>query len=169
MMENRRLILWVALGFVAIVLYLRGVAWMDQHHPGALGTPPSTQPVEATAQSNPPSSAPTSQQVVATQESTGGAPTMTATTGGPARIVAATTQGAAAEQVSLGSANIEDPDYVMDLKLDPKGAGVRSVVLNRFQSAARNGDRYTFEEPPHRHEDLIPFASKSITVDKSTF
>ena len=42
-------------------------------------------------------------------------------------------------------------------------------MLNRFKTAARNSDRYVYEEAPRNHGDVIPFASRSITVDKTTF
>jgi YidC/Oxa1 family membrane protein insertase len=169
MMENRRLILFVGLGFALILLWMQGVAWMDKHHPGWAGQPPATQPaVNSSSQPTPPPPAPASQQVAGTQASTT-APGIGAGDNGPARVIAATQNAAPPEPVSLGSDKLKDPDFTLDLKLDPRGAGVRSVVLNQFKSAAETNEPYTFEQPPKRHEDLIPFASRSITVDKVTY
>jgi len=168
MMENRRLILYVLLGFALILLYMQGVAWMDRHHPGALGTPPATKPAETVADANTPASAPSSQASAGTQ---GSAPGIGAAAGtGQARVVAAATQNAQPNQdVSLGSANRKDSEFSLNLTLDPKGAGVRSVVLNQFNSAAHNGDIYVYQQPPRVRAEIIPFASRTITVDKTTF
>jgi len=58
MMENRRLILLVALGMGVILLYIQGIAWLDKHHPGWAGQAPATQP--AASGTAAPSTAPTS-------------------------------------------------------------------------------------------------------------
>src|SRR5579859_6130312 len=114
MMETRRLILFLLLGLALILLYFYGVAWMDKHHPGALGTPPATQP-ETVAQSNQPSSVPSSQQAAGTQ---GSAPGIgAAARPGPARIVATTQNALPSQDVSLGSANKNDSAFTMDLAL----------------------------------------------------
>jgi YidC/Oxa1 family membrane protein insertase len=166
MMDNRRLILFVLLGFALIFLWIQGVNWMDKHHPGVLGTPPSTQPAETVAQFHTTAPAPSPQQTT-TQ---GAAPAIGAAAGtAPAHIVAASQNALPGQDVSLGSSNRRDPDFSMDLRLEPKGAGIHSVVLNQFNSAVRNGGPYTFEASPQSNGDIIPFASRTITVDKQTF
>jgi YidC/Oxa1 family membrane protein insertase len=172
MMENRRLILFVALGFAGILLYMQGVAWMDKHHPGWAGQPPATQPVAQApeaAQPAPAETNPTSQVTTGTSGAAT-APTMSAAiTGGQARIVPSTQTASSAGAVSLGSAAPKDPVYTLQLNAEPKGAGVSSVVLNQFKAAGHHGDVYVFEQPPQVHSDIVPLASRSITVDKTTF
>ena len=157
MMENRRLILLVALGMGVILLYIQGVAWMDKHHPGWAGQPPATQPAVApavaAAPSTAPADAPSSQHAsttVATSGPSSSTPTASAAgTNGQARVVPATQpSGAGSAAVSLGSAAVNDPQFSIQLNVDPKGAGVTSVVVNQFKSTAHNGDVYTFEHPP---------------------
>jgi YidC/Oxa1 family membrane protein insertase len=167
MMENRRLILYMLLGFALVLLYMQGVAWMDKHHPGVLGTPPVTRPAETVAQSSTTSTAPSSAPATTTQAA---APGIGAAVGpGPARVVAATQNALPGQDVSLGSATFRDSEFSVDLRLEPTGAGIRSVVLNQFYSAAHNGDVYLYQQPPQDHGDIIPFASRTITVDKTTF
>jgi len=172
MMENRRLILFVVLGFAGILLYMQGVAWMDKHHPGWAGQPPATQPVAQSSDASPPAPADTNPSSQPNVSSTGSttAPTMTASTNsGQPRIVPTTQSAGTTSAVALGSAIPKDPVFTLQLHAEPKGAGISSVVLNQFKTAARNGDAYVFEQPPSTHSNVVPLASRSITVDKTTF
>src|SRR6185312_1660552 len=137
MMETRRLILVVALSFALILLYMQGVAWMDKHHPGWAGEPPATQPVEPTASAPSPVETPANPatQTATSAPSSTTAPTMSATNPtGSARVVAATQAAGGAGDVSLGSGKYKDDEFSLALTLEPKGAGIKSVVLNQFKA-----------------------------------
>lgn len=172
MMENRRLILLVVLGMGVMLLYFQGIAWMDKHHPGWAGQPPATQPAAAPTSS--PADVPSSQQAPTTASTspTSTSPTMAAAAPvtGQMRVVPATQpSGAGAAAVSLGSAAVNDAQFALQLNVDPRGAGITSLVVNQFKSTARNGEVYTFQHPPQSRADLLSLGSRSVTIDKTPF
>src|SRR5258708_1180563 len=173
MMENRRLILLIALGMGLILLYIQGIAWLDRHHPGWAGQPPATQPAAAApapATSTPALATNSSSQPSATASSATAPTIAAAAPNGQALIVPATqpsggAASAAPAPVSLGSAAVNDSQFALELNVEPRGAGVRSVILNQFKSSAHNGDEYVFEQPPKLRADVVPLASRSIRID----
>lgn len=66
----------------------------------------------------------------------------------------------------IGSAVAQDPAFTVGLKIDSAGAGLDSVILNRFKQTAGSDAVYEFQGPavidPAQHLALATFA---ITVD----
>ncbi len=63
-------------------------------------------------------------------------------------------------QIVLGSADVGDPAFAMEVTLSTVGAGVERVLLNDFAAEVDKSDRYIFETP----YDLDPDASRPLAT-----
>ena len=170
-MENRRLLIAMAVGMAAILLWMQVVAWLDRRVPGwnrpqATTQPAATQPVTV-ASTNP---SPATQTVAATgPASVTGNPSVAAGVR-HAQVVPATQPSPGPEPAAIGLANPHNGQFAMQLKVDPTGAGFGAVVLNDFKlTADKNSPPYTFEQRPDQQPDFVPLASRNVTVDGATY
>ena len=92
----------------------------------------------------------------------------TAPAAGSLRVVGAPA-GAAPQPVALGSAAERDPNFSLQLSLDPLGAGIKSVLLNDFRNADRDKGLYVFQEPYEGHVARSrPLGTRWVTVNGQT-
>jgi YidC/Oxa1 family membrane protein insertase len=79
-------------------------------------------------------------------------------------------EAAAPQVATLGSATHADPAYALQLVLQPKGAGIASVLLNDFKKSVKDPRPYVFQEPYPHHPDLSsPLATRSVTINGQSF
>ena len=151
---------------MAIVLgWQFGVTWLYKKQGWQM---PGQQSQQNAASTQPAAGTPTTQFAgTATSPTTGpGAVEATAPGTGGLRLVAETSQP---QPAVLGSGAERDPNYALQLTLDPVGAGVKSVVLNDFKSADRK-KLYTFQEP---YAGFVPqsrpLGTRWVSVNGQTF
>ena len=159
-MDNRRLLLVFAL-LLPLVLFWNPAVDKFYHMMGWQIPAPTTQPADqasGTSQSNPTTS--TSQPT--TNGSGSISPTMTAAT-----VMPALTQPPVPSV--LGSSATDDPNFAMQVTIDPVGAGLSSVLLNTFDRTARSVERYEFQEALTSHPEMKSLVSKNIRVDGTTY
>ncbi|HXE54361.1 MAG TPA: YidC/Oxa1 family insertase periplasmic-domain containing protein [Tepidisphaeraceae bacterium] len=170
-MENRRLLIAMAVGLAAILLWVQFRAWLDHHYGWdklPLAQQATTQPT--TAPTTNPSSQPTTLATTApTTAPAGGGPTLAGSMG-TAHVVPTTQPSAGPQAVAIGLANPKNGQYALQVTVDPKGAGFGSVVLNAYSmTAGKKSPPYRYQEPPPQQPDFVPLASRNITVDKVTY
>ena len=165
-MDNtKRIIVGMAVGLAAIVLYLQVLHFVDvktgyyKQQEEALS--PTTQP--ASGANTRPASPPTA---TTSGPSISAAPTASA--GSSIHVVPATQPAAQSAHVSIGSAAANDPNYAVQLNLEPTGAGIDSVVLNSFRVQARGNDRYRFETADPQRLDMLPLGTRTVTLNDAT-
>ena len=156
-METKRVITATLVALGLILIYLQVVGYLERKYGW-------NQPPASTA-----TTAPAATQVVssttgpsATQPSS--APSIVAAA--PGVEIAPTSQPAAAR---LGSAAPNDGTYAMQANVSPHGAGFDEIILNEFKREARSTAPYAFQEPIPGHDDTRPLATRTITVDGTTF
>jgi YidC/Oxa1 family membrane protein insertase len=163
-MDIKRLILSVSVCLGLYAAWMLTVRHIEKLHPE--WAQPTTEP------------APTTAPAVAVN--TGAPPATT----GPATAPVAPPAVAAAvglhsadappsDPVTLGSAAHDDPAFPMAMRIDPRGAGLESVTLNKFYKSATDAQNrdpdaglYQFQQPdPAYPDDTKPLATRSVTVD----
>jgi YidC/Oxa1 family membrane protein insertase len=109
-------------------------------------------------------------------------PTAVASTGpttGPTTgsAIATTVPSVTAPAVATGFQPVDAPkplmavlgtgsNYQMVLTVDPKGAGLQSVVLSKFYETAAHEHLYTFEQPLDGFESITrPMATRTVTIN----
>ena len=154
--ETKRLIIGMVLAMAVVIGWQYGIDWLYKYkgwerYPSQAATQPAP----------PPATAPTT-QFATTGPSTGPA---TSPAQGGLRVVA--TQPA--HPITLGSAAHRNPDYALELSIDPVGAGIRSIVLNDFKQSADKPDLYRFQEPYGGFErQSRALGTRSVTVNGQT-
>jgi YidC/Oxa1 family membrane protein insertase len=161
-MDNRRLVIALAVGLGLTLLWFQFLPWLDKKM--GWEPPPQQQSITegpTTSSSQPTSTAPTTQ--VAASPSPTSAPSMTQ---GPTPAHVAPDPQGTPEHARLGSAADHDPKYALQLNVRPLGAGIESVVLNQWKQAARRPDPYIFQQvyDPNRL-DTQPFGTRGITLN----
>ncbi len=162
-MNKREMITAITLSVLVFALWTAYEAWYQKHHPlppviATSTTQPSAQSVLATTEPTPagPSTNPTIAEA--------SRPTMTV---GLHAIPATQPVG----DISLGSADKDDPTYAMQLNLTPAGAGISDIVLNEFPSPGserkkpKDKDPYRFESTFSDHPDRQVLATRTLVID----
>jgi YidC/Oxa1 family membrane protein insertase len=149
-MDTKRLITSIA---VVLVVFAAWAAFVHWYHPPLVAdqTPPAAQPAENAPPSTGPSTGPSS------------APSLTVA---PHAVATAPSS----EPVFLGSAVADDPNYVLQLAITPRGAGIEQVTLNHYKAAdtdlRKKGEKkpYVFQTPFANHPGTQPLATQSIIL-----
>jgi YidC/Oxa1 family membrane protein insertase len=167
MNERQRLVLFILISAVVLFTYQPIL-----HYLGLLPPPPTrstTMPMTA------PTTAPGEaiggvQSIVpATTQSVEAAP-------GTAIIEAPKTQPAAIrsasdavsrETIVLGSRLKDDPNYALELAINPVGGGLDSVVLNKYKQQVDSDAPFTFERP-YTDPGTAAFSTRSVTLNGQT-
>lgn len=156
--ETKRLIIGMALAMAVVVGWQLFIPYLYKKMGWAMpGTTPAaqTEPAPATAP------APTQFAAISAGPTTG--PAGAAAGGSSLQVVGET---AAPQPVVLGSNAPKDPNYALQLSLDPRGAGIQSVVLNDFKHSAKDQTLYSFQEPYAGHEGQSrPLGTRSVTIN----
>jgi YidC/Oxa1 family membrane protein insertase len=157
--ETKRLIIGMALAMAVVIGWQVFIPFLYRKMGWQM--PGTGQPTAAT---QPAATAPAATQPLAVEAGPG--PT-TVPAGWAMRV-----EGAAdpeSQRVTLGSAAAKDPNYSLQLSLDPRGAGINSVVLNDFKRSAKDPALYTFQEPYAGHEALSrPLGTRWINLNGQT-
>jgi YidC/Oxa1 family membrane protein insertase len=172
-MDTKRLATALAVGLGLILLYLGGLRLLDKkmgwdHLPAAPAAdtaqsqPTATQPALATEPSQVVSSQPTSTGTTRTADSQ---PSVKA---GIADAHVVPAPGGSAIPSDLGSAAKDGP-FTLELKTEPIGAGIQSVILNQFKRTAEGKDPYVFQQPVENLLDMAAMGSRTLTVDGKTY
>jgi YidC/Oxa1 family membrane protein insertase len=166
-MDTKRLVTALVVGLTLILLYLQGVRLLDHYEgwdkPQASSTAPAATEPSTTQSATGPASQP-AETVATTAPTTGPStgPSISAATSAAQFLPAPEGKPSPA---TLGSGTPDDPKFALQLKVDPGGAGLTSVVLNSFKGTAASNERYTFETPTGAGADANALASRGITID----
>jgi hypothetical protein len=166
-METKRVVISSALALALFAGWFFFITWANKKF---------GPPVDATAQNTtnttaspaaPAGTQPTTTTTAPTTVAVGGAASQPASTG--LQLLA----GGASKPVELGSAAHEDERFAMLLRTTPAGAGVDSVVLNRFYRSVDDPKKepYTFQN--ETDESILSqyghsLATRSVTIDGQT-
>ncbi len=160
------MIIWTAVAMAVVLGWMWAANYVQRKWPA----PP---PV---AQTEPSATQPSATQpsFAASQPTSGPAASISAA---PTTTSSALTAASASQPMGalLGSAAPRDPKYAMQVEVDPRGASVRSVLLNEFKHPAdyklpeSKRRPYVFMEPYFDVPDSDPLANRSITLSGPTF
>jgi YidC/Oxa1 family membrane protein insertase len=170
-MDTKRLITGMLVVFALVVGWQAFLAYLAKKNNWALG--PTTHP-SANVSSTRPSTA-ASPPLATASPATGATtvPSMTATApqAGALRLITPTT-APAPHEITLGHASLDDKaeaEYPLAISIDPLGAGMNQVVLNRFRQSEGSPQPYQFQHPDSVNPaDTRPLATRSITIDGQT-
>src|SRR5688500_16290689 len=156
LMDNKRLIVVIALTTLLMMLWMFGMPWFARQ----LGYDLTAR--QATTQ--PAAVAPAPVDPLAEQPTTStaapGATTQPAQ-GTALRVLTS----AERRTVTLGSAEPEDEQFALELTLNSVGAGIEEVVLNRYRQAVEGGDLFRFQQPyPDQPDATRPLATYSVEL-----
>lgn len=164
--DAKRLIIAMSLAMAVFIGWQFGITWlyktMGWQLPSQRQQTAATQPAPATTQTAVLTTAPSTQQLVAT----------TGPTSAPATGVRAvlSEKPENAKKQRLGSDTFADKKYAMLLSLNPRGAGIDGVVLNDFKRSVKDQRTYVFQEPYAGYEARSrPLATRSISVNGEQF
>lgn len=85
----------------------------------------------------------------------------------PVPTIKSTTQVPSAGPITLGSAVRNDPNYALELVVNPVGAGLDSVVLNKYKQQVDSDAPFTFERP-YADPGTAALSTRSITLNGQT-
>jgi YidC/Oxa1 family membrane protein insertase len=71
----------------------------------------------------------------------------------------------ASEELRIGSAETSDPDFALQLAINPQGAGLRQVLINDFKKSIDQEDRYSFEEPYTDAANTQPLSMRAVRIN----
>jgi YidC/Oxa1 family membrane protein insertase len=157
-MDTKRLITGMALAMVLIGIWYLGLAYVNRLHP-------DWQKALETAATQPAAPATTPQQAAVTPPANA-VPTSGPTTS-PAGLHAV--PGDESQVAVLGSAAFDKtsktPQYVMQVVLTARGAGIAKVTLNQFRQSVKAPDLYSFQEPYADQPDSNAMETRTLTVN----
>ncbi|HWE97812.1 MAG TPA: membrane protein insertase YidC [Tepidisphaeraceae bacterium] len=141
-MDTKRLITSIAIVAAVFAVWM---GFMKFYHPPMVTEPDApVAPVVQSSDGGAPSTNPATTQAGSTS-----APSLTVAL----HAVPATAPGTG--PVLLGSATLNDPNYVLQLAITPSGAGIDQVTLNPFKSSDADLRKKNAKEP-YRFESAIP-------------
>jgi YidC/Oxa1 family membrane protein insertase len=170
-MEGKRTLITIAVFGLAILLWMWGIQWFARMQGWDLNAPPPTPEVVETdpalvdpegdvVQGVDPGVAATTRPATGSQDDE--PQTVTGLRVMPADV--------SPEPVVLGSAEIEDETFALQITLNPVGAGIDRVVLNDFAQTVESDARYEFERPYGVDPDATrPLATRSVTFGGQTY
>lgn len=169
-MDTKRLITGVLIVFALILGWQAFLGYLAKKNNWAIG--PTTHPAatqEAATQPTTQRTAASPATHPATEPSMAAIPPKTApaSTGPFAVVPTPGTKGA--QVITLGHPQLdvkEQAEYPLALSIDPQGAGLDSVILNRFRNTSGSPDPYIYEQPKDIDPGKTrPLATRSITID----
>ena len=154
--ETKRLIIGMAVAMAVVVGWQLFIPYLYKSMGWAM---PGTLQQAAVTQ---PATAPATTQGLSVEAGPGAT---TAPAGTALQVVGAPE----ARPTTLGSGAAKDPNFALQLSLDPRGAGINSVVLNDFKHSAKDEVLYSFQEPYEGHEARSrPLGTRWIDVNGQT-
>ncbi len=166
-MDTKRLIIGMVVIFALVLGWQSFLAYLAKKNNWTLG--PATQPTtQAVATSQPSATGPSEARMPATAGATT-APVLTAATGSNGLHILTPTTGPAPAAITLGHSQLDvkgESTYPLSLTIDPRGAGLSQVVLNRFRKEVESPDPYIYQRPDDVAPDRTrPLATASVTID----
>jgi YidC/Oxa1 family membrane protein insertase len=154
-LDIKRFILSMTLVLAVFLGWQLFLGYLNKQHPEWHLTTPATQPADT-------ASTQASQPAVASAT--------TAPSTQPAAIVAGPAAAAPgdASAASIGSNQHADPQWAMQLTIDPLGAGLDSAVLNDFYETAEKKNLYQFQTPLDTDLPTRPLGSRQVIVNGQT-
>jgi len=175
-MNNKRMMLGIAIALVLMIGWTYLVGYLDKQHPewdltGRRERERQEQIAkQAATQPAPASTLPAF--------ATTGPATLPATTAADASLVVTTTPATVdptaqrviadeyARTSDLGSIQKEDPAFALGMTLSARGAGIESITLNDYRKTVKTDDRYVFQTPSTIDPSATrPLATRSVTVN----
>ncbi len=166
MNERTRLIFFIAISAIILLTYqpvFRYFGWL----PSVPTTIPSTSPT-TTAAPTPIATMPTVTSPTGTTQSTS-APAASLIPSLPMTPqLVSTTDLSTSRTIVLGSDQINDPNYALQLSINPVGGGLNQVILNKYKQKVDSDERFAFVKPYAADHDEA-FSTQSITINDKTF
>jgi YidC/Oxa1 family membrane protein insertase len=166
-MDTKRLLIGMAVAMLLVMGWAQLIQYLHRNNP-EWDWGKETPPIATTQPTTQPS--PTTQTVLAPTT----VPTMTATLSPATQQVESAVPGAGlvalkeagGTPATIGSAAPNDANAVMELSINPRGAGLNSVILNEFKQTVEKEDRYIFQKPfgGDADDESRSLATRSISV-----
>src|SRR5262245_20189780 len=135
-MDNKRLLLFMLIALPLILMWEPLWTFVGRQLGYDMTRKPPTTQVAQDATTQP------SQLAVESTTSPDTAPS------GPIRALSAKE---VSRPIDIGSTQPDHGSYAIGLKLNPRGAGIDGVTLNRYKTSIDSGARYVFQQPYENH------------------